>query len=193
MARVWHPLLATSGAEIVLMTKSRKAQSKHGTSRPESSNVHYPRKGWMVAKSYTGGRTLTFSANETYSATVALSNIQTYICRYYTRVGTRTRTQMASLSYAAWRTYGSANFGWARTKTGSKGRNRRMFGLAIRVPNPEWDRLIISGHSLSEHTQTLLDGNSHPMPRYIYSAVAPLLTHITIDSNNYVNLGFDVR
>lgn len=193
--RVWHPLIwSVSGAEIVLMTKSRKARSKHGTSRTESSNAHYPRKGWMVARSYNGSRTFTFYVPH-YSICTddALVNLQNYIIRYYTRVGDRTRAQMASMSYAAWRTYTDAHFGWARTKTGSKGRNRRMFGVAVRIPNPAWDRVVNTQQNLSEHTQCLSDAHGNPVPRYLYSAVAPLLAQIVIGSDDYRSLGFEVR
>lgn len=194
--RVWHPLLwSVSGAEIVLMTKSRKARSKHGTVRyPESSNLHYPRKGWMVARSYNGSRTFTFYIPQ-YSICTddALVNLQNYICRYYTRVGNCTRTQMASMSYAAWRTYGSAHFGWARTKEGSKGQSRRMFGVAVRIPNPAWDRVVSEQQSLSEHTQCIHDAQGNPVPRYLYSAVAPLLAQIVTGSDDYTSLGFEVK
>lgn len=196
--RIWHPLLSiNSDAEVVLMVKSHKTQSKHGSSRSESANVHLIRKGWKLARTYNGSREYVFDhASGSFSAFERLDYMRNYIIRYYTKVSGRSRSQMASLSYAAWATYSTANFGWERAlNSHTRGRNRRMFGVAVRIPNPEFERAYNHQRSLSEHTQSIQDGAGNPVPRYIYSAVAPILAQITEQPTRIggIALGLEVK
>lgn len=190
---VWHPLLSYSTeAEAVLMTRGRKTKSKHGTAQAEYSNIHLVRKGWTVARSWTGSRNFSISPQQgAYVASTALEYVARYIARYYTYISGKTRAQMAAMSYASWQSYGAAIFGWERASATSAHRYRKLFGIAVRIPNPAFDSVVIGHMDLTEHCQGIVDSSGNTIPRYLYSAVAPILVHITVDSG--MKLGFEVK
>lgn len=174
--RVDHPLLKLGG-EVVLMVWNRRNKKKLGNDRYERYNTHWPRKGWFVARGWTGGDTWTFlpSGTPLRSATIQLYGLQTYIIRHYTRVGSNSRTQMESMGYISWcNSVATTTFGFDPRQP----KLRRKFGIAVRIVNPEW--IDQASSSPSPWAQSMMNQDrTREIPRYFYSPVTPLLAEIS--------------
>ena len=96
---------------------------------------------------------------------------------------------MMSVTLDTWRT-SAANIGWgSKYKIG--GKHSKLFGWAVRVPNPAFTALVDSSKQLAPTTQAI-----HGVPRYFYTAVTPMPVRINDrrdqgNGYNYV-LGYDV-
>lgn len=170
-----HPLLEMGG-EVVLMVWNKRNKKKLGNDRYERNNSHWPRKGWFVARGWTGGDTWTFKP--TYRerrVTTQLYDLQTYIIRHYTRVGSNTRAQMESMGYISWcNSVGTTTFGFDPRQP----KLRRKFGIAVRIVNPEW--IDQASGSPSPWAQSMMNqSRTREIPRYFYSPVTPLMAQIS--------------
>lgn len=184
--RFEHPLLALGG-EVVLMVRQKRNRKKVGTNQSESSNYHWPRKGWAVAKGYQGSLKWTYKpSSASFVAYQSLLDLQQYICRYYTQLGSYTRAQMESLSYVSWcNTVATSNFGFDDGDTfhhRKHSKKRRMFGIAVRIVNPDW--IENASGSPVEHTQGIVVSGKL-VPRYLYTDVTPMIAEITEDPGTY--------
>ena len=180
--RVDHPLLALGG-EVVLMVRNKRNKKKFGSGQgtPEQQNKHWPRKGWFVARGHYGNAKWVYKPSGTpRSVTVQLYGLQAYICQHFTQVGSNTRAQMEALSYINWCnaastvSFGFDDGGIYHHRKSPK--QRRMFGIAVRIVNPEW--IEQAGGSPTEWTQDMWTGTTS-IPRYLYSPVAPLIAEIS--------------
>jgi len=184
--RFEHPLLALGG-EVVLMVRQKRNRKKVGTNQSESSNYHWPRKGWAVAKGYQGSLKWTYQpSSASFVAYQSLLDLQQYICRYYTQLGSYTRAQMESLSYVSWcNTVATSNFGFDDGDTfhhRKYSKKRRMFGIAVRIVNPDW--IENASGSPVEHTQGIVVSGKL-VPRYLYTDVTPMIAEISEDPGTY--------
>ena len=174
--RVDHPLLKLGG-EVVLMVWNRRNKKKLGNDRFERNNSHWPRKGWFVARGWTGGDTWTFKPSGTPErrVTIQLYDLQTYIIRHYTQVGSNSRTQMESMGYVSWcNSIATTTFGFDPRQL----KLRRKFGIAVRIVNPEW--IDQASSSPSPWAQNMMSQDrTREIPRYFYSPVTPLLAEIS--------------
>lgn len=178
--RVDHPLLQVGG-EVVLMVWNKRNKKKLGNDRYERNNTHWPRKGWFVARGWTGGDTWTFKP--TYRerrVTTQLYDLQTYIIRHYTQVGGRSRSQMESMGYVSWcNSIETTTFGFDPRNP----KFRRKFGIAVRIVNPEW--IEHASSSPSPWAQNMMtQDRTKEIPRYFYSPVTPLLAEISSNSDD---------
>ena len=177
--RVDHPLLALGG-EVVLMVWNKRNRKKLGNDRLERNNTHWPRKGWFVARGWTGGDTWTFLPSGTpRNVTTQLYGLQAYIIQHYTRVGSNTRTQMASMSYVNWcNSIATTTFGFDPRSP----KLRRKFGIAVRIVNPDW--VEYASGSPSQWAQNMRLNQTTEIPRYFYSPVTPLMAQISSNSED---------
>lgn len=169
--RIRHDLLlGVTGAEAVLMVKSaRNARLSHRG----SNHYHHLKGGWCVAKSRTASRTCSTSIRS-----IELNTIKQYITRYYTKADGKTPDQMEVMTYSSWCSL-SADRGFGSPIQGKTHRHHKKFGIAVRIPNPDFARYATG--TVSEHTQELLvtEGSTTiAVPRYIYTDVAPLIANI---------------
>lgn len=173
--RIDHPLLEVGG-EVVLMVWNKRNKKKLGNDRYERNNTHWPRKGWFVARGWTGGDTWTFLP--TYRerrVTTQLYGLQNYIIRHYTQVGSNSRAQMESMSYFSWcNSVATTTFGFNPRQP----KLRRKFGIAVRIVNPEWIEQASSSPSPWAQNMMTQD-RTKEIPRYFYSPVTPLLAEIS--------------
>lgn len=179
--RVDHPLLRLGG-EVVLMVWNKRNKKKLGHDRYERNNTHWPRKGWFVARGWTGGDTWTFKPSGTPErrVTTQLYNLQTYIIRHYTRVGSNSRAQMESMGYVSWcNSIETTTFGFDPRHP----KLRRKFGIAVRIVNPEWIEQASSSPSPWAQSMMTQD-RTREIPRYFYSPVTPLMAQISSNSED---------
>lgn len=174
--RVDHPLLEVGG-EVVLMVWNKRNKKKLGNDRYERNNTHWPRKGWFVARGWTGGDTWTFKPSGTPERRVTIQtyDLQTYIIRHYTQVGSNNREQMESMGYISWcNSIETTTFGFYPRHP----KLRRKFGIAVRIVNPEW--IDQASSSPSPWAQNMMNqSQTREIPRYFYSPVTPLLAEIS--------------
>lgn len=184
--RFEHPLLEVGG-EVVLMVRQKRNRKKVGTAQFETNNYHWPCKGWAVAKGWTGGDKWIFKpSSNRLIGTTPLIDLQQYIVQHYTQLGLSTRTQMENTSYVSWCNSAlSVSFGFDNNNghhTRKSPKWRKMFGIAIRIVNPDW--IEYAGGSPTEHTQGIMIGSTI-IPRYLYTDVAPMVAGISEDDGSY--------
>ena len=187
---ITHPLQHLRGdAEIVLMVYSRN-DSRRVTRQGQGEAYYKERKKWSVANGrlsseLPGGlQPLVSSADYIY-----INSLSTFIAQRFTVIDGYSDTQMMSVTLDTWRT-SAANIGWgSKYKIG--GKHSKLFGWAVRVPNPAFTALVDSSKQLAPTTQAI-----HGVPRYFYTAVTPMPVRINDrrgqgNGYNYV-LGYDV-
>lgn len=176
--RVDHPLLRVGG-EVVLMVWNKRNKKKLGNDRFEMNNTHWPRKGWFVARGWTGGDTWYFLPSSgplggPRNVTIQLYDLQNYIIRHYTQVGGRSRAQMEAMSYISWcNSIETTTFGFDPRSP----KLRRKFGIAVRIVNPDW--VEYASGSPSPWAQNMRINQTSEIPRYFYSPVTPLMAEIS--------------
>lgn len=175
-----HPLLEMGG-EVVLMVWNKRNKKKLGNNQYERYNSHWPRKGWFVARGWTGGDTWTFLP--TYRerrVTTQLYDLQTYIIRHYTQVGGRSHAQMESMGYVSWcNSIETTTFGFYPRQP----KLRRKFGIAVRIVNPLW--VEYASGSPSPWAQSIMNQDrTKDIPRYLYTPVTPLMAQISSNSED---------
>lgn len=178
--RVEHPLLQMGG-EVVLMVWNKRNKKKLGSDRLETNNTHWPRKGWFVARGWRGNETWTFKpATGVRKITTNLYDLQAYIIRHYTQMGSNTRAQMEAMSYYTWcNSAASASFGFSEGSAHLRKSVKltRRFGIAVRILNPVWTEY--AGGSPTQWTQDVVVDQITSIPRYLYSPVTVLDAQIT--------------
>ena len=184
--RVDHPLLRVGG-EVVLMVWNKRNKKKLGHDRYESNNTHWPRKGWFVARGHYGNAKWVYKPSGTpRSVTVQLYGLQTYICQYFTQVGSNTRAQMESMGYISWcNSISTTSFGFDDGDIFHHRKAvklRRKFGIAIRIVNPLW--IEYASGSPSEWAQDISPGQVGSIPRYLYTPVTPLMAQISSNAED---------
>lgn len=144
--------------EFVLMvyTKKNNRKSKRDT------NIHR-KKGWSVAKGWAGDRTLSSRSQK-----FEVSKIRDYIVKNYMTMNGYSRAQMERISYSEFiETKHKTLDGFGTSTTSPK--SVKIFGIALRYPNPDFENAMIEGHTNGEHCQDI-----RRYPRYIYSEVAEM-------------------
>ena len=156
-----HPAIgAVTGAEFVLMVMSPRRMRNTGT------RVGKARKSWGAALGATGEGGLTFTDQ------VTLLDLRTYILQNYVSVYGQSTENMTYATYQS--LTGATGFGYPNGTEAyyrKKIRRSRVFGIAVRWPNPEFSEMA-SG-PLSDHT-TEIQENGVSYQRWIYSDVAPI-------------------
>lgn len=188
--RIDHPLLKMGG-EAVLMVWNKRNKKKFGTAQFESGNLHWPRKGWFVARGWTGGDTWVLRPSAPKrNVSTRLYDLQAYIIRHYTQLGSQSRTYMEALSYLNWcNSAETASFGYddgsaAHRRKGIK--STRKFGIAVRIVNPMWIEYASGSPSPWAQNMRMQDQVTE-IPRYFYSPVTTLFAEINanVDTDTY--------
>lgn len=183
--RVDHPLLEMGG-EVVLMVWNKRNKKKLGNERFETNNSHWPRKGWFVARGWRGNDTWTVKPSPAKRKVYTrLYDLQAYIIRHYTQLGSQSRTYMESLSYINWcNAAETASFGYDDGSVAHRRKSpklTRKFGIAVRILNPVWTEY--AGGSPTQWTQDVVVDQITSIPRYLYSPVTPLFAEINANSD----------
>lgn len=179
--RIDHPLLKMGG-EAVLMVWNKRNKKKLGNAQFESGNSHWPRKGWFVARGWTGGDTWTLKPSAAKrNVSTRLYDLQAYIIRHYTQLGSQSRTYMEALSYLNWcNSAETASFGYDDGSVAHRRKSlkfTRKFGIAVRIVNPMWIEYASGSPSPWAQNMRMQDQITE-IPRYFYSPVTTLFAEI---------------
>lgn len=176
---VTHPATSElpTGWEFVLMVYS-KSNNKLD---PNGTGKRVRKKGWSVAMGELADLELVSSISS-----FEVINIREYMLRNYMILNGYTRASMRNMSYTQFQSTQVGNirngFGTSTTKPSKT----KMFGIALRYPNPEFTNRVDTSRPLSIHCQSI-----NGVPRYFYSKVAPIYAQLSSDATaNHINFGF---
>lgn len=170
---VRHPLfdmieMGVTGVEICLMVY-RKRNGNGG-----SDKAH--RKGWFLAcgagHAMNAAYTTTVNVVENGSVVVPELFLKDGIARTYCQ---HDNVSVLPVDYADWifQVANATAFGFAGSHEATMLKKKIHFGLAVRLLNPEFDGVTDPLHELDPDTNCI-----QGIPRYLYSAVAPLTAHM---------------
>jgi hypothetical protein len=171
MVEVLHPNLGQTGYEAVLMVY----RGRNGRKTYLSPANHWKyKRGWAVALGdyhLTGHVALTAAGNTLKGgrATFSFTDLRNFIIkRFMVWVG-YTQAQLYAMDYTTWNASNDTQRGFKRMFKDPYGKCFMRFGIAVRYENPAFAAELVSGHTLKVTTNEI-----NGVPRYIYSAVAPL-------------------
>ena len=186
--RAQHPLIGSGlDAEFVLMVWSnRRGRRGSRFNRPKY------RRGWGEARGKSATASPVTFTDKLTLYDLRMHIIGNYICGY--------GMPLTSAHAMSWQTFtetgaegdeyafgGLNNFTGAMSDFWSKVSRHRMFGIAVRIANPEFDELV-SGTTVDETTRAI-DG----VPRYIYSVVTPFRVIIGRDADRFTTMGIQLQ
>lgn len=179
---VRHPLLELNeDAEICLMVHRKR----NGSGGPRKNH----RQGWFLAcgKGHAASAAYIYTpTNREPSVCLSQDDILDGIARTYCQI----IGQAGSQSYSSWlsrvRNVSSVYFGFSGDPlTMTRTVKKIHFGLAVRIPNPEFALVVNPNQELKPDT-----GSIAGVPRYIYSNVAPLTARMyAADADNGLKKG----
>ena len=163
---VSHPMLGQSGYEAVLMVYGKNSRRSGVSSGGSKLRVH--KLGWAVA---LGNLPLTGHVPLTGTASVIgvnyglkLLDLRNFIVKRFCCDAQYSASQLYARDYAQWIFEKRNNRGFNTHSDAS-----RLFGVAVRCENPDFNAKLTAGKELKATTQMIGD-----TPRYLYSPVAPL-------------------
>ena len=174
---VRHPLLElNSDAEICLMVH-RKRNGAGG-----SRKTH--RQGWFLAcgKGHAAAAAYIYNPQiRDLSVCISQADLLDGIARTYCQI----MSQSGSQNYATWlsrvRNVSSSFFGFSGDPlTMTRAIKKIHFGLAVRIPNPDFEMVVDPSQELKPDT-----GSVAGIPRYLYSNVAPLTARMYAADADY--------
>lgn len=188
---VTHPLLdARINAVAVLMVWSKR----RGRIGRTSTKLHPT----YVSKWGEARGKLATQAPLTWTKVINLDDIRTFVLHNHMCGSYRNEATMRIMLLSSFNGYLSTDY-----KFGFKGKHSqpsntfkahpsRLFGIAIRYPNPEFAEY--STGTAAETTREI-EGETQgsKIKRYIYTDVTPIRLHVNTDSNGYWRIGFQLN
>lgn len=163
--QVSHPMLGQRGYEAVLMVYGKNSRRSGVSSGGGKLRVH--KRGWAVALGnlpLTGHVPLTGAADAIgVDYGFKMSGLRDFIVKRFCHDTQYSAAQLYARDYAQWISEKRDNRGFNAFAS------NRLFGVAVRCANPDFDAILIAGKELKATTQMIGD-----TPRYLYSPVAPL-------------------
>lgn len=184
---VRHPLfdMGITEAEVCLMVY-RKRNGNGG-----SDKAH--RKGWFLAcgagHAINTAYAVAATVVENGSVTVPELFLKDGIARTYCQ---HDNVSVLPVDYSDWifQVANATAFGFAGSHEATMLKHKIHFGLAVRLVNPEFEGVVDPLHELDPDTNCI-----QGIPRYLYSAVAPLTAHMytrTVGGQQKGSIVFDL-
>lgn len=169
--------LSNGNRQFVLMVSAKK-NSRSGKSKWMLDGNVRTKKGWCVAMGRYAATEFA-QENEVWN----INDLREYILHTYVFVEGYTKSQIQTMSYDTFSTLSSTLRKGFGTNVHSI-KSVKIFGIALRCRNPEFENLMTSGHTHGIHCQSI---QGHP--RYLYSSVAKMYVHIN-SSKCSIDFGF---
>lgn len=169
---IGHPFLASSSFEVVLMVYRGHNGRMSFVNQGIEKHWKY-KKGWAVAMGnleVTGHTAFTKAATASSNGMVMVtfSELREFIIKRFMYWYGYTAQQLFGMTYSDWVAGTETRRGFHKRQT-AHGSCYLRFGIAVRYENPAFAQQLVEGHTLNATTQQI-----GSVPRYIYSAVAPL-------------------